>query len=205
MSAVRILIVEDDPLIATDIAEYLEEIDFQVVGVAYDSIQAFQLLQKEKLDIALLDIDLSGPVDGVDIAEYINKNIHIPFVFLTSFSDRATLDRVKATQPMGYIVKPFDEKSLMTTLEIALYNFAQAQQEKPAALSIELVNQHIHTPLTEREFDILRLIYDGQTNKQIAEQLFISHNTIKTHISNLYLKLDVKTRTQAIVKIRELI
>lgn len=201
---IRVLIVEDDPLIAEDIAEYLDEIDFSVSGIAYNSDEALYELRYNTPDVALLDIDLNSKLDGVEIAQLINKKYKIPFVFLTSFADRATVARVRETMPMGYIVKPFNEKDLLASLEIAVYNFAQQQKKQDAQvqLTLDQINQAIFTPLTKREFDILSLIYEGYTNKQISEKLFVSANTIKTHISNLYLKLDVKNRSQAIVKVR---
>lgn len=202
MSNITVLIVEDDPLIAEDIAEYLDEIDFSVSGIAYNSDAALYELHHNTPDIALLDIELNSKLDGVEIAQIINEKYNIPFVFLTSFADRSTIARVRQTFPMGYIVKPFNEKDLLATLEIAVYNFAQQSQSQSKQLSLSLINQSVLTPLTQREFDILKLIYEGHTNKQISEMLFISANTIKTHISNLYLKLDVKTRSQAIVKVR---
>ena len=62
-------------------------------------------------------------MDGVQVAEHINENYNIPLIFLTSFADKATIDRVKVTKPAGYIVKPFDDKDLQTNIELALYNF----------------------------------------------------------------------------------
>jgi AmiR/NasT family two-component response regulator len=102
---------------------------------------ALHELSSNTPDIVLLDINLGSNIDGIDIAEIINKRYQIPFIYLTSYADRSTVDRAKHTRPMGYIVKPFDERDLFTTLEIALFNFSQAQPK------IELSLDHLNTKL----------------------------------------------------------
>jgi DNA-binding NarL/FixJ family response regulator len=103
---------------------------------------------------------------------------------------------------MGYIVKPFDERDLFTTLEIALFNFSQAQPK--IELNLDHLNTKLLGKLTQKEFEILTSIFDGKTNRQMADEHYISLNTIKTHVKNLYDKLDVHTRTQAIARLREM-
>ena len=203
MHQIRVLIVEDEPLIAEDIRETLDNIDFSVSGVAFNSKTALAELQDNTPDIALLDVNLGSGIDGIQIAQIINQKYHIPFIYLTSYADRDTLDRAKHTHPMGYIVKPFDEKDLFATLEIALFNYNR--QQPAVQLTLEKVNQSLLGKLTQKEFEILKSIFEGKTNRQMAEEHFISLNTIKTHIKNLYDKLDVHTRTQAMLKLRELL
>ena len=206
-SPIRILIIEDEPLIAEDIAEYLIEYGHKVSGIAYDCHDAFKELKYNTPDFVLLDIELNCRKDGVEIAKMINQKYQLPFIYLSSFADRKTLSRVRETQPLGYIVKPFTGRDLFTTLEVAIYNFRQKQtlQTSRPKFDIKHLNQKLYTPLTSREFEILNLIYQGKTNRQIAEQLYVSGNTIKTHISNLYLKLDASSRSTALVKVRELL
>lgn len=201
MSEIKVLIVEDEPLIAADIEQCLNNIDFKPSGIAYTAEEALKQLQKNTPDVVLLDINLDDDKDGIQLAETINDLYKIPFVYLTAHADRVTLQRAKKTQPAGYIIKPFDERDLLANLEIALYNYASKQtvQSKP---SLQLINKNILSPLSEREFDVLTAIYEGKTNRQMAESLFVSVNTIKTHIANIYLKLDVASRTAAIAKIR---
>jgi DNA-binding NarL/FixJ family response regulator len=202
MTNIRVLVVEDEPLIAEDIRETLDNIDFEVSGVAYDSDSALDELESNTPDIVLLDVNLGSEIDGIDIAEIINKKYQIPFIYLTSYADRGTVDRAKHTRPMGYIVKPFDERDLFTTLEIALFNFSLSQPK--IDLNLDNLNKKLLGKLTQKEFEILASIFDGKTNRQMADEHFISLNTIKTHIKNLYDKLDVHTRTQAIAKLRNM-
>ena len=101
MSELRILIVEDEPVIAENIALYLENKDFTVSGIAYDIKQARQQLAKNTPDAVLIDINLGTEQDGIDLACHINKHHHLPFLFLTSYADNQTLDRRKKLNLMA--------------------------------------------------------------------------------------------------------
>jgi len=203
MSAIRVLIVEDEPLIAENIAMYLNNNDFTVSGIAYDDEEAFNELKNNPPDAALLDVNLESSRDGIQIAEYINGNNRIPFVFLTSYSDKTIVERAKKTNPAGYIVKPFNEQTLYTTLEIALANFAAQSNQHVPKLSFSKINQQLSSPLSDREFEVVQLMYEGKTNQQICDLLFIAMNTVKRHVTNAYFKLDVNNRSAAISVLRD--
>lgn len=198
----RVLIVEDDPLIAEDISESLKEIGYVIAGIAYDSEEALTLVRSTSPNIAILDINLESEKDGIEIGEYIQKNIQIPFIYLTSYSDKSTLERAKKTRPMAYIVKPFDERDLYTALEIALFNFESASDSE--VISLENLNKKMLANFTPKEYDIILQIMEGYANKQLADANFVSLNTVKTHLKNIYEKLEVNSRTQVIVRMREL-
>jgi DNA-binding NarL/FixJ family response regulator len=203
MTGIKILIVEDEPLIAKNIGMYLNNNDYEVSAIAYDADEALHQLKRQPPDFAILDINLESDKDGIQIAEYINQNNFIPFIYLTSYSDKDTLARAKKTNPSGFIVKPFNEKTLYATIEIALSNHAVQANKHVPVLSFDRINKNLLTPLTDREFDVIKLMYDGKTNQQIADELFIAMNTLKKHINNAYFKLDVTSRTTAIAKLRE--
>ena len=114
------------------------------------------------------------------------------------------MERAKETSPAGFIVKPFNKKTLLATLEIAVNNFAQHNKQHVPDLSVGKINQQIASPLSEREFELLQLIYEGKNNKEICDLLFIAMNTVKRHVTNIYFKLDVKSRTEAIKIARNL-
>lgn len=204
MSKFRILIVEDEPVIAENISMYLDNNDFEVSAIAYDSAEAKEQLYQNTPDAAILDINLGSDEDGIDIARHINDHFQLPYVFLTSYSDRDTLEKAKNVKPSGYIVKPFNEKTLLASLEIAISNHAADLNKKLPSISLEKINRRLLSKLSEREFEIAKLVYEGITNNQIAQKLFLSINTVKTHLKNIYLKLDANTRYGVIVKLREL-
>jgi DNA-binding NarL/FixJ family response regulator len=204
MSKLRVLIVEDEPVIAENISMYLDNNDFEVSGIAYDSAEANEQLLNNTPDAAILDVNLESEEDGIDIANHINQKYRIPFLFLTSYSDKETLQRAKAVNPSGYIVKPFNEKTLLASLEIAISNYATAKNHDLPKLSMDKINRHLLSVLSEREFELVQLVYDGLTNTQIAEKSFVSVNTVKTHLKNIHLKLDASARLEVIRKLREL-
>lgn len=203
MSEIRVLIVEDEVPIANDIANILEGIDYQVSGIAYNSDKALSELKYNCPDIVLLDINLEGEKDGIDIAHIIRSQYELPFIYLTSYGDKSTIERAKLTRPMGYIIKPFNETDLFSTLEIALYNYSQLHY--PINFDMDKLNNKLLSKLTTKEFEILCDIYDGKTNQQLANKHFISRNTVKTHIKHLYDKLDVESRVEAITTLRTLL
>jgi DNA-binding NarL/FixJ family response regulator len=202
MSKLRILIVEDEPAIAEHIAAYLDNEDFEVSGIAYDSEDALEQLQINTPDGVILDINLESEKDGIAIAQIINDTYQLPFLFLTAHSDKHTLNRAKEVNPSGYIVKPFNEKTLQASVEIAIANHSsQLNKQLPKLLSNK-VNSTLIEPFSDREFEVLQLVYEGITNKQIATQLFISENTVKTHLKSIYIKLDANTRYGVMAKLR---
>lgn len=198
MSEVRVLIVEDEPLIAEDISDFLGETNYICAGIAYDSETALDMLVNRDPDVALLDINIEGSMNGIEVAQIIRQKYNIPFIFLTSHSDRETLDKAKLTLPYGYIVKPFNENDLISSLEMAV--FRHANENKSNIPSLTHLNTKLSNPLTEKEYDCLVQLSNGLTNKQMAEIQFLSINTIKTHLKNLFLKLEVPNRTKAIYK-----
>ncbi len=201
---IRLLIVEDEPLIAEGIALHLKNSSFTVSGIAYDAEEAINQIDNNTPDIAILDINLESGKDGIAIAEHINNHSPFPFIYLTSYSDKPILDRAKKTTPYGFIVKPFNKNTLLATLEIAMNNFLEQTNNHVPVLSMEKINTHLVLALTEREFEILQLLYEGKTNQQICDQLYIAMNTVKRHVTNTYFKLDVKNRIEAVAYIRNL-
>ncbi|MCB0470559.1 MAG: response regulator, partial [Flavobacteriaceae bacterium] len=166
MLAIRVLIVEDDPIITEDIKDMLTSVNYQVVATAYDKEEAFEAIDQIKPDLVLLDINLDGNYEGFEVAEYINKTRKIPFLYLTSYSGKEVIDKAKQTLPMGYIVKPFNERELFSSIEIALHNFSKFIL--PLELNRDIINNLIVNPLTQKEFDVLKGLYEGKTNQQLA-------------------------------------
>ena len=117
----RILIVEDESLVAADLEERLNKLSYEVCGQADTCDGAVADSLRLKPDLVLMDIHLIGKKDGVEAANQIHRSTGIPVVFLTAHADDATLARIGVVEPFGYVVKPFDERELKATIEVALY------------------------------------------------------------------------------------
>jgi len=199
-SNINVLIVEDEPIIAEDISGFLMDKGYSIAEVCYSKDDAIQYLNEHTPDLVLLDINLDGADEGIEIATYISKNKNLPFIFLTSYTDKKTIDKAKLTYPMGYISKPIDFNSLFSTMEISLFNFSKIILN--VSLELDKINKGMISPITKNEFLVLEGIYGGRNNKQISEEQFISVNTVKTHIKNIYEKLNVHSRSELLAKIR---
>jgi diguanylate cyclase (GGDEF)-like protein/PAS domain S-box-containing protein len=121
MNNESILIVEDEKIIALDLQRRLERFGFSVVGMAASGSEAIDLARDREPDIILMDIRLEGEMDGIEASKRIRAQFAIPVIFLTAYTDEKTLERAKEVEPFGYILKPFKERELYTTIDIALY------------------------------------------------------------------------------------
>jgi two-component system, cell cycle sensor histidine kinase and response regulator CckA len=121
MTETRILIVEDEGLVALDIERRLEKLGYGVAGIASSGQEAIELAAAESPDLVLMDIDLRGEMDGIEAAARIREQHDLPIVFLTAFADGGAIQRAKFVEPDGYLIKPFNERDLQTTVEIAVY------------------------------------------------------------------------------------
>lgn len=117
----RILIVEDEAIVALDIKGRLHALGYDVVGVAPSGVRAISLAAEHVPDLILMDIMLEGDLDGIDTASIIREDHSIPIIYLTAYADNETLKRAKITEPFGYIIKPFEDRELNLTIEMALY------------------------------------------------------------------------------------
>ena len=203
MPSIKVLIIEDEVMIAQDLKACLCKEGFNVNDIAYDKQSALKALVEKKFDIVLLDINLEGRLEGLDIAKKIHLTYHLPFIFLTSYANATIVDQAKQTCPMGYVVKPYKRTDVITTINIALHNFSNFkssyQWNKIAANLEEGIS------FTPREQEILKGIYEGLSNQELSQVQFVSTNTIKTHVKNIYSKLSVHNRSDAIIRIRELL
>lgn len=123
MSDYKVLIVEDELLVATDIEESLEILGYKVIGSVATGKDAIKKVDEQLPDIILMDIMLKGDMTGIDAANAIRLNHDVPIIYLTANADMATIEKAKVSLPYGYIIKPFTEKDLQTTIEIAKFKF----------------------------------------------------------------------------------
>lgn len=187
---INVLIVEDDVIIAQDIAQILKKSNYQIIGIAYNSTKAYDLLANKKIDFAILDIHIGTGDNGIDIAAQINNKYHFPYIFLTSFSDETTLIEAQEHSPYGYLVKPFQEATLLTTIAVALNNFKNQQK----TLDFEKFNVEI----TSKEQKICEQLSKGKSYQQVAAIMSISINTVRYHVKNIYQKFNVNGRAELV-------
>lgn len=148
MSKVRILIVEDELLIGQNMANSLEKAGYSVLEIVDNTTDARRALEVYQLDVILVDIKLKGREDGISLANYINASYQLPIIFITSHVDNDTIDQALCAKPSAFLVKPYNERELQISIDMALYNYSTAriaskvQTDLPAD-SHYLLNQHV--------------------------------------------------------------
>ena len=128
MSKINILVVEDESIVSKDIQYSLNKLGYNVVGAASSGDKALEIARTESPDLVLMDIMLKGTMNGIETAEIITAELAIPIVFLTAYADESTLSKAKITEPYGYIIKPFKEIDLHTSIEMAIYKHGKEQE-----------------------------------------------------------------------------
>ena len=151
-SATRILLVEDEAIIALDLRQRLEDLGYVVTGIAVNGEDALALAEATSPTLVFMDITIQGPMDGIDTAKILTSRMDVPVVFLTAHADTRTIERAKAALPYGYLVKPFEERELATTIEMAVYRHrseseARLLQQAVATANVGIVVADTHEPL----------------------------------------------------------
>ena len=143
MEKYRIFIVEDETIVANDLKEMLINLGYTVVGAARSGEIALEKVGKTNPDLVLMDIHLSGKMDGIQAAEEIHKTSTIPIIYFTAYADKELLDRAKLTDPYGYIIKPYHERELQSAIEVALYKNSFDRKIKESEERFRLLLQHV--------------------------------------------------------------
>jgi len=185
MSKEKILIVEDDEVTSMFLKISLEKLDYEVVAVAHDTFQARNKIKIYEPDLILLDISLEDEKDGITLAAYIQKNHAIPFIYLSSHAEDEILDEAKLTKPYGYIVKPFEPKSLHSSIQMAMYKFQEELKMKKEINKYE-----------EKQENLEKLLYNKKiSNKPIvpfASKYHLDISVCETFYQDEKLKLTKK-------------
>ena len=142
MANFKILIVEDELIVAKDIQHNLERLGYDVIGIASEMEESLQLVGEKEPDVVLMDIMLRNGESGIDIANAIRKDFKIPVIFLTAYADVATIEKAKKAESYGYILKPFKSVDLQTTIELAIYKHAkELEVEKERDILANYIDQ----------------------------------------------------------------
>lgn len=200
-NAKTIIIVEDEALIADHIAMILSDEGYEILGIFDEAETLFTALKDMRPSVILLDINLNGALDGVDIANEINKEHQIPIVFLTSNTDVRTIERVKYTKPAGFITKPYTPEELVSNLEIILFKIATDSPVEQVNTTTEdvifikdkgvMTKVYYNSILYAEAIDNYTIIFTEnkkfvvpQTLKKVTEML-LPHGFFKSHRSYL--------------------
>jgi two-component system response regulator DegU len=207
LNKIRIVVVDDHPLLREGLIKILSlEDTLEVVGEARDGKTAVQIVEELQPEVVLMDINLPG-MDGIQACKVIkSKYPEIQVIALTVYDDDKHVLEIVRAGANGYLLKDVEPENLLRAIKEAaagksplhpkiasklLNEFSRLAQTTKAA------EQEILTP---REREVLSLIAKGTTNRLIAKELFISEKTVKNHITNIFRKLDVKDRTEAVVE-----
>ena len=128
---IKLGVVEDEVVIAMTIVSTLKKLNYNVTKPASNYAQAIEMIEKERPDLLLLDINLGGQKDGIDVAEYVRLHHNLPVIFLTAHSDASTVKRAKLVNPNAYLLKPFTKDDLFAAIEIAIHNFDEKRNKNP--------------------------------------------------------------------------
>ncbi|MEO6949599.1 MAG: response regulator [Ginsengibacter sp.] len=169
MKEIRIGVVEDEMIIAKSIVSTLLALQYKVLAPASNYKEAIEMIDSSKPDLLLLDINLGGKKDGIDVAMYTREKCSLPIIFLTANSDKETIQRAKAVKPNAYLVKPFNKEDLYASIEIAINNFQENNQQE--------IN-HSPTILFKEGHDFVSV--------ELSKIIFIESETnyLKVHIEN---------------------
>ncbi|MFO7258703.1 MAG: response regulator transcription factor [Bacteroidota bacterium] len=196
----RVLIVEDDQEIRNSFSLIVNSSQkFMVVNAYGNCEEAIAALNRDKPEIVLMDIELPG-MNGIQGARLIKeKHPHTEVIMVTVYEDSELVFEALKAGASGYITKSANYLELLTALE-EITRGGAPMSSRIARMVIDNFHVNPNSPLTKRETEILQLISEGKTYTQISEELFISKETAKTHIKNIYSKLQVNSKSEAIAK-----
>lgn len=196
----RVLVVEDDQEIRNSFSLIVNSSQkFMVVNAYSNCEEAISNLNRDKPEIVLMDIELPG-MNGIQGARHIKeKHPHTEVVMVTVYEDSELVFEALKAGASGYITKSANYLELLTALE-EITRGGAPMSSRIARMVIDNFHVNPNSPLTKRETEILQLISEGKTYTQISEELFISKETAKTHIKNIYSKLQVNSKSEAIAK-----
>jgi two-component system, NarL family, nitrate/nitrite response regulator NarL len=196
MNRVKIIIADDHRIFINGLQMILKDEPWiEIMDIANDGKELLGLLSTHTPDIILLDINMPL-MNGLDAAVYIRRMYsNMKIIMLSTYSEGHLIDRARKTGVNGYLLKNCDKDELLETIRLVMSNHTSFPYRAPA-LASALDNEHVFLKqfkLTAREREIIELLKNGATNKQIADQLFLSIYTVETHRKNLMRKLKLST------------
>jgi two-component system, LytTR family, response regulator LytT len=187
MAKLKILVVEDESIVAKDIQNGLLKLGYLVPAVVATAEKALEEIDQSRPDLVLMDIMLKGDMTGIEAANIINQRYEIPVVFLSAYADDNTLASAKVAEPYGYIIKPFKEKELQTTIEMAIYKHEKdslIKRERDLYHSIVENKESKDSIFVRADFRLNRIKFDDIFYVEALKDYVIintSHNSYTTH------------------------
>ncbi|WP_251076665.1 response regulator [Streptomyces benahoarensis] len=198
---IRVLLVDDHQVVRRGLRTFLEiQDDIEVVGEAADGTEGIAVAERLRPDVVLMDVKMPG-TDGIEALRTLRELANPARVLIvTSFTEQRTVVPALRAGAAGYVYKDIDPEALAGAIRSVHAGHVLLQSEVAGALLTQDEGgngQGRGTTLTERESEVLGLIADGRSNREIARALVLSEKTVKTHVSNILMKLDLADRTQA--------
>jgi len=197
---IRIVIAEDQGMMLSALGSLLSmEDDFDVIGMAKNGVEAVQLVKELKPDICIMDIEMPLKT-GLDAAEEL-KEESCKVIILTTFARAGYFERARKAGVHGYLLKDSPIEELSGAIRAIK---AGRRMYAPELVDIIYRDEGLENPLTERESEVLQLVSKGKTTKEIANELYLSHGTVRNYISVILDKLNVTNRIEAISRFKEM-
>ena len=166
----NILIAEDEKIIALDLSSTLRRLGYKVTGIASTGAEIFKHLNESKPDLVMMDIMLEGRISGIEAAKIVSEKYSLPVVFLTALTDEETLQKAKTTNPFGYLLKPYDEKSLHSAIEMALYKHKIERELQ--IKTIELEEEKKKTDMLLKNILPAEIVNEIKTKGSVTPRLY---------------------------------
>jgi DNA-binding NarL/FixJ family response regulator len=205
---IRVIVVEDHPIFADGLVTLFRDLpEVEVVGVADTAETAIELVEQNTPDVILMDLQLPG-MSGVEATAHIRaRHPAVAVLALTMLSDDETIIAAVRAGARGYLLKEAPPAEIIRSLQAVAAGQvvfgSSAGSRVLAALAAETVRPHPLPELTDREREVLDLVAAGLTNHAIAQRLFLSEKTIRNHVSNIFAKLGVSGRAEAVARARD--
>jgi DNA-binding NarL/FixJ family response regulator len=192
-----VVVADDHPAVVEAVADVLTEHGIEVAGRARDGDDALEQIELRKPSVAILDLRMPGQ-SGIAVARLVARSAPDTSVILyTAFGDRALLTEALDAGARGFVLKEAPLAEVVRAVELVASGRTYVDPLLAAVLSSSAATEKM-TNLTQRERDVLRLLADGMSNEEIGKSLFISPETVRTHVRKAMAKLDADTRTQAV-------
>jgi DNA-binding NarL/FixJ family response regulator len=195
---IRLVVVDDHPVVRQGLTAMLRwEAELELVGEAADGNEAVRVILEQRPDVVLLDLRLPG-LSGVEVMRQVRPQApEVRFLILTTYDTESYIAPALAAGARGYLLKDATLDELMQGLRSVVQGRPALEPGVAARLLDRMVDGDVGD-LSERELEVLRLLAAGASNKAVAQRLILSENTVKAHVSHIFTKLGVQSRTEAV-------